>query len=75
MSLIKPLFMAAGVRSWRTFVEGAQLVSIRRQGGSILLTPMINMGAQNGFAPNLPSCVTFAPRTICDIGAAIRSLW
>ncbi len=45
----RPLLEAAGVPSWRAYVNGTKSISITQEGDSISLTPMINKGAREGF--------------------------
>jgi len=41
----------AGVKSYATFMRGAQLVTVSRENETITLTPTSNGGARTGFTP------------------------
>jgi hypothetical protein len=45
-----PLWTAAGVRSWASFVKGAVSCDVYREQGEIKIMPMRNTGRQGGFA-------------------------
>jgi hypothetical protein len=49
-SLLRPLLEAAGVASWRTFMNGARDLSVFEDAGVIELLPSINLGPKGGFA-------------------------
>jgi hypothetical protein len=53
-SLLRPLLDAAGVSSWRTFMNGARDLSVFDDNGVIELLPSTNLGPKGGFAVDEP---------------------
>jgi hypothetical protein len=49
-SLLRPLLDAAGVSSWRIFMNGARDLSVFDDDGVIELLPSTNLGPKGGFA-------------------------
>lgn len=56
--LLKPLLSAAGVKSWRTFAEGAVCVQVQLSCDEVRAIPTENLGAKEGFQPD-------AKRQVC----------
>jgi hypothetical protein len=46
-----PLYSAAGVKSWGTFVRGSLLTSVEVNANTMRLLPQENRGARDGFQP------------------------
>lgn len=57
---ITPIYQLAGVKSWGTFVKGAELVGVELDGGRLSLTPMVNLGSRQGFGFPDPGQVVHA---------------
>ncbi|GAB4514706.1 MAG: hypothetical protein Tsb0020_33250 [Haliangiales bacterium] len=67
------MLQSAGVKSWRTFIRGAQLVSIRAESGRQLMIPTVNRGPRDGFGFLEESAVTISwPAAPAQFGAALR---
>lgn len=64
---ITPMLSVAGVRSWRKFVQGTELVAVDLADGQLSLTPMVNMGSKEGFG--YPEPERIVRTTTVDPGA------
>lgn len=73
-ALAKPLYKAAGVKSWATFVKGALFCNIREEGGNLYIEPNRNLGARGGFQPIPDQNDLRIPASASaeEIGAAVR---
>ena len=65
---IEPLLSEAGVKTYKTFVNGTLSVSVEREGQSISFVPTANLGHQQGFAPIADKKVTLGQPTTEEIG-------
>ncbi|HWI88306.1 MAG TPA: hypothetical protein VNS11_03570 [Sphingomicrobium sp.] len=54
----QPMAKAAGVRSWKAFVEKAKGVAIDEIDGSVRITPYLSLGSKEGFKEALDERVT-----------------
>lgn len=73
--IVEPLLRAAGVRSYKAFVEGARCVPVHEREGRLTLTPTRNLGSKEGFAEE-PGAAIVVPATSADeaLGAALRAV-
>lgn len=58
MANLRPLFVAAGVRTYKSFADGTKLVCAQVNGTSIDLCPMRNLGHIEGWAECRDALVT-----------------
>ena len=67
-----PLYAAAGVKSWGTFVRGAVLTHVEGTHDGLRLLPQENRGGRDGFQPfGLPVIEIPATATDEEIGNAV----
>ena len=50
-AIAKPLYEAAGVKSWGAFVKGAVYCHVTRDDANLYIEPSRNLGARGGFQP------------------------
>lgn len=72
--LADPLFKAAKVKDWATFVKAARCARLNEDGGVISVTPMRNLGARQGFEEDPRFTSIPADSTTPEgLGAAVRA--
>lgn len=70
--MFDPVLKLAGVRSWKTFVNGTRLVAVTEEEGQITVVPTRNGGAREGFFDLGPKTVTLGSgATDEELGAAV----
>lgn len=75
-SPLTPVYGLAGVKSWRAFVKGAELVGIELADEQLSLTPMMNMGSREGFGyPEPERIVRTSEADPVAIGQLIKDLF
>lgn len=72
--IAKPLYEAAGVKSWSAFVKGAIYCTVAKTGGCFVIEPSQNKGARGGFQPIIGQSSLTIPleSSVEDIGLAVR---
>ena len=69
--LFSPVLELAGVKSWKTFSEGAQCVGMKLDGNVLSLTPTEHEGHRYGFVPKEDATVEVEVGDVSEIGRAI----
>jgi hypothetical protein len=64
---LKPFLSAVGVRSWKSFVNGAKYVGVKLDKWVVTFTPNKNNGAKDGFVP-IPGKARSVPQVSADLG-------
>ena len=73
---LKPFLEAAKVRSWKTFMNGAEAVALKNIDGTIELIPYINRGAKMGFDFNSEKIrVLSADCPVVELGETIKNMF
>ncbi|MEV6237716.1 hypothetical protein [Lentzea sp. NPDC051838] len=73
---ITPVLALAGVKSWATFVKGAELVAVDLDDGRLSLSPMVNGGSREGFSYPAAERVVRTTEVDADtIGQLLKDLW
>jgi hypothetical protein len=68
---LQPLLRAAGVRSWRSFVDGCRDVSVFEVAEGLELMPSINHGAREGFEGLPEEAITVKADDPMVVGEAV----
>jgi hypothetical protein len=71
--LLDPLFALAGVKTWNAFSNGASCMEVEEVGSRVLLIPMKNLGAQEGFQPDVSTQIVL-DRESDDLATSVRRL-
>ena len=71
--LFKPFLQAAGVRSYKAFMEEAISVEITRRGELLELNPQRNLGGNGGFAPIRSETVVLPASDLMAAAFALKS--
>ena len=71
--LMEPLLASAGVKSWKTFVNGTRCVSVESEKRGWKLIHFRNLGAKHGFEPVPSAEIDLPPGTnLADKGRSVR---
>lgn len=70
--LVQPLLKAAGVRSYKTFVNGARGIDVYQEGETISFTPFRNLGHKEGFEPISEKELESKSPGAAEIGRLVR---
>ena len=71
--LLAPLLQVAGVKSWKTFMQGAQCVGIDNEDGRIRVISCRNRGPKKGFEEMLDTVVELPSTASMEVlGKAIE---
>lgn len=68
-----PFLRAGGVRSFKAFMAGAQLIEVDQDGTGFTLTPTRNLGPKDGFEPLAQEALKLTGGA-SEIGATVRAL-
>jgi hypothetical protein len=72
-SMLKPLLDAAGVPSWRTFMNGAKDLSVFQADGAIELFPTTNLGPKGGFGEDGSGPLRVSRSDLSVLGQTVKS--
>jgi hypothetical protein len=71
-AIARPLYEAAGVKSWSTFVKGSSMCTVEVDGSTLRIEPWENQGAREGFEPILENRLALpASSSIESLGLAV----